>query len=108
MIKGVVLSDQGCSWEQTPPPPGADTPRSRHPHPQSRKGPRREPELTPPGADTPPLDTVTAADGTHPTGIHSCLSVVIGDVVLSAVIQGVVLSVVIKGVVLSVVIEGVV
>ena len=46
--------------EQTPPrsrhPPGTDTPRSRHP-----------PEQTPP-----PRDTVTAADGTHPTGMHSC------------------------------------
>ena len=24
-------------------------------------------------ADTPPLQTATAADGTHPTGMHSCL-----------------------------------
>ena len=26
----------------------------------------------PPGADTPPKETATAADGTHPTGMHSC------------------------------------
>ena len=40
-------------------PPRADSPRpgSRHPH----------------GADTPPpRETATAADGTHPTGMHSC------------------------------------
>ena len=35
--------------EQTPPP------RSRHPREQ-----------------TPPGETATAADGTHPTGMHSC------------------------------------
>ena len=47
-------------WEQTP--PRADTPpQSRHPPPWSRH---------PPGADTPPRDTATAADGTHPTGMH--------------------------------------
>ena len=27
----------------------------------------------PPPEQTPPRDTVTAADGTHPTGMHSCL-----------------------------------
>ena len=46
-------------WD-TPPP------RSRHPHQ----------EQTPPGAHTPrehtPQETATAADGTHPTGMHSC------------------------------------
>ena len=35
-------------------PQGADTPPSH------------------PGADTPPGETATAADGTHPTGMHSC------------------------------------
>ena len=29
-------------------------------------------EQTPPEADTPPRDTATAADSTHPTGMHSC------------------------------------
>ena len=46
-------------------PPGADTPpppRTRHP-PQSR--------LPLPGAET-----ATAADGTHPTGMHSCCNLV--------------------------------
>ena len=69
-------------WEQTPPPPGeqtplgAETPLSRHPPgadapPQSRHSPRAD---TPPReqAPPPPRDTVTAADGTHPTGMHSC------------------------------------
>ena len=27
---------------------------------------------TPPRADTPPPETATAADGTHPIGMHSC------------------------------------
>ena len=76
-------------WEQTP-PPWSRHPRSRHPleqtPPWSRHPPSRQPPLgadTPqsrhlPGADTPqeqthpPRDTATAADGTHPTGMHSC------------------------------------
>ena len=65
---GICLSacwDTG-PWEQTPPqadtPPGADTPRSWHPH--RADTPR---EHTPP-----PRETATAADGTHPTGMHSC------------------------------------
>ena len=41
-------------WKQTP--PRADTPQSRHP----------------PEADTPLDETATAADYTHPTGMHSC------------------------------------
>ena len=52
--------------EQTPPleqtPPRADTPRADTP-----------PEQTPPGADTRPEHMATAADGTHPNGMHSCL-----------------------------------
>ena len=47
-------------------PPGADTPLEQTPHPQSRQTPSTR-EQTPP-----PRDTVTAADGTHPTGMHSC------------------------------------
>ena len=66
-------------WEQTPPradtPSGADTPQSRSPQ-----------EQTPHGADTPPPprsrhppaqsmlgDNGQHADGTHPTGMHSCM-----------------------------------
>ena len=45
-------------------PPGADTPRSRHP----------------PGADTPLGETTTAADGRHPTGMHSCYTGGSGDI----------------------------
>ena len=55
--------DQVHPWEQTS--PGADTPLEQTP-PGSRH--------LPPGADTPyPRDTATAADGKHPTGMHSCL-----------------------------------
>ena len=48
--------EQTPSWEQTPPPSGADTTRNRHPRKQT----------------PPPRETATAADGTHPTGMHSC------------------------------------
>ena len=48
---GVCLS---ACWDTTP--PGKDTPWSRHPS-RSRH---------------PPGETATAADGTHPTGMHSC------------------------------------
>ena len=44
----------------TPHPPRADTPREQTPPPR---------EQTPP---PPPRDTATAADGTHPAGMHSC------------------------------------
>ena len=46
----------GCN-----PPPYADTPLAD-------TGP------SPPGQTPPPLETATAADGTHPTGMHSCYS----------------------------------
>ena len=53
---GVCLS---ACWDTTPPP--GVSPRSRHP---------------PPGADPSwagtPQQTATVADGTHPTGMHSC------------------------------------
>ena len=77
-------------WDTTPPeqtprtrPPRADTPpRTRHPS-SSRHSPRDQVQSrgrhplgpgNPPGADpTPPArQTATVADGTHPTGIHSC------------------------------------
>ena len=86
-----------------PQPPGADTPleqtpRNRHPpgadpdppsreqtpplwsrHPPSGSRYPWEQTLPIPGADTspeqtPPRDTATAADGTHPTGMHSCFN----------------------------------
>ena len=46
---------------------GADPPGSR-PIPL---GSRHPPEHTPPGTNT-PQKTATAADSTHPTGMHSC------------------------------------
>ena len=71
-------------WEQTPPeqtPPWEQTtpreqtpPRSRHPPgadtPREQTSPQ---EQTPPLEQTPPSrEMATAADGTHPTGMHSC------------------------------------
>ena len=54
-------------WEQTPPLGVAN------PH----YGPGTPWEQTPPGPGTrradPPRQTATVADGTHPTGMHSCL-----------------------------------
>ena len=53
------------------PPPGADTPRSRSPradHPWEQTPPRADSPLE----QTPPERRVIAADGTHPTGMHSC------------------------------------
>ena len=58
---------------QTPPPeqtpPCANSPLGRHPPPRQ----------TPPGRPPPPpipQQTATAANGTHPTGMHSCWSIV--------------------------------
>ena len=61
----------------TPPgpdnPPGADTPRSRHPPEQTPPEQTHHPtEQTHPQEQTPPQQMATAADGTHPTGMHSC------------------------------------
>ena len=58
--------------EQTPPeqaPPGAGTPLEQTPPwEQTPPGSRHPPqEQTPP-----PQQTATVADGTHPTGMHSC------------------------------------
>ena len=52
-------------------PVGADSPppRSRHPH----AGADTPPEQTPPL----PGETATAADSTHPTGVHSCYNVIL-------------------------------
>ena len=51
-----------CTWANTP--PGQTPPQGRPP----RKTP---PQAAPPWADT-PQQTATVADGTHPTGMHSC------------------------------------
>ena len=70
-------------WAGTPPrqvhPPDRYTPRQVHPPagtpPRSR--------YIPPGRYTPPptpRQTATVADGTHPTGKHSCFVLIFGDV----------------------------
>ena len=71
----------GTPQEQTPPwsrhPQSRHTPGSRH---NTKKAPLPHPTRHPPGADTlprdqapsPPQQTATVADGTHPTGKHSC------------------------------------
>ena len=41
-------------------------PPGKHTHP---------PRSTPRGKHTPPRETADAADGTHPTGMHSCFSI---------------------------------
>ena len=65
------------SPRQTPPwadtPPVQTSPLGRHSHPPRQTPPSGR---QPPWADTPsPRETATAADGTHPTGMHLvCLS----------------------------------
>ena len=61
-----------CMVGYTPPRSRHPTPRSRHSWEQTPPWSRHPPEQTLPEADTPP-ETATAADGTHPTGMHSCL-----------------------------------
>ena len=63
--------------EQTPPGSRHLRPRSRHP--PSRQSPWEQTSPTPilPGADTPPPETATVADGTHPTGMHSCFKLIL-------------------------------
>ena len=53
----IPRADTPTPWAETPPgrPPWADTPRQT-PHPRQ----------------TPPSPSATAADGTHPTGMHPC------------------------------------
>ena len=81
---GVCLS---ACWDTTPPrtrhprcrhPPEQTPPRTRHP-PRSRHPPGTRhhhpgagtPQRTPLGPGT-PQQMATVADGTHPTGMHSC------------------------------------
>ena len=71
-MKGVCLS---ACWDTTPlpqsrQPPGVDIP----------PGPDRPPradtpwDQTPRDRTPPSRETATAADGTHPTGMHSCFN----------------------------------
>ena len=72
-VSVILLTGGGClpkcmlgytpRWRQTPPSPGI-----RHPQKQ-----------IPPEADPPP-ETATAADGMHPTGMHSCYNVTMGPI----------------------------
>ena len=69
MFSQVSVCPQGCVW-QTPSGqthPGQTLPLGRHPLPGQRH---------PPPGDTPPgqcmLGYSQQADGTHPTGMHSC------------------------------------
>ena len=67
--------DSVHSWGcLTDPPPGrapwADTSMGRHLHGQTPPPPGRHPLW----ADTTSHQTTTAADGTHPTGMHSCFN----------------------------------
>ena len=62
-------------WADIPLPP--ETPLGRHPPGQTpwTDTPWADtlPEQTPPSQTPPPQQTATAADCTHPTGMHSCL-----------------------------------
>ena len=51
--------------------PWAYHPRQISPPPAITPG-QTHPTQTPAWADPPPDQTATAADGTHPTGMHSC------------------------------------
>ena len=73
----VILSTGGV-WQadttwQADIPPGRQTPPWQADTPPGRQTPpwADTPGQTPPWADT-PQGTVTAAYGTHPTGMHSC------------------------------------
>ena len=77
-----VHRERGCLADT----PWADTPRQTAPGqtpPGTHTPQQTPPGQTPPWADTPQADpwadtpppapqTATAADGTHPTGVHSC------------------------------------
>ena len=74
-----ILTDIKFPWADTPgrhpsgqTPLRADTPQGRHPSGQTPPW-ADTPHLGryPPGTSPPSHQTATAADGTHPTGIHS-------------------------------------
>ena len=57
-------------------PPGTYIPPGRYILPMQVHSPARYPPARyPPGQVQPPRQTGTAGDGTHPTGMHSCLHV---------------------------------
>ena len=59
-------------WEQAPPRPDT-TPVEQAPTPDQTPPRTRHPwEQAPPKTRQPPQQTATVADGTHPTGMHSC------------------------------------
>ena len=60
------LSQHACTGADTPlgRSPGQTPPVGRHPHPRA--------DTPTPGQTSPLQQTATAADGTHPTGMHSC------------------------------------
>ena len=74
--------------KQTPPPPESrHPPRSRHPPLGSRSPPREQAppqeQASPPREQIPPpQQTATVVDGTHHTGMHSCLNTVLSDLPL--------------------------
>ena len=78
-----------CQWGGLPKCMLGYLPVSRHP-PQEQTPPW---EQTTPGADTspgsrqPPQQTATAADGTHPTGMHSCSDLKMQHCIVSSVYQ---------------------
>ena len=69
-----VCPQGGSTWAGTPRdqvhPLGPDTPPGTRYIPQTRYTPG--PGTPPPRPGT-PRETADAADGTHPTGVHSCL-----------------------------------
>ena len=79
----VMFSQASVTPSPGQPPPGQAPPLDRHPPGQTppRQTPWADtPRQTPPGPTPPPKvdqppsppETATAADGMHPTGIHSC------------------------------------
>ena len=71
----------GPGAPQSGTPPQDQVPPQTRYTPQTRYPPRPgAPPGTPPGPGTPPpprRDTAIAADGKHPTGMHSCIKVVL-------------------------------
>ena len=55
------------------PPPGQTPPGSRDPLPLGSRHPPRESRHQPPSVADTPKQTATVADGTHSTGMHSCV-----------------------------------
>ena len=56
----ILLTGWGCLADTLPRTRGRHPPNQRHTHPQTR------------GRQPPPGETATPADGTPPTGMHSC------------------------------------